>query len=56
MQYYVEPLEMQTLQAIMAQSMAFLEIHCPPSFFDVMTHLVYHIIDELDMCGPVSSR
>ena len=35
---------------------ALLEIHFPPSFFDVMTHLVYHFVDELDMCGTVSSR
>ena len=36
--------------------MALLEIHFPPSFFDVMTHLVYHLVDELDVCGLVSSR
>jgi hypothetical protein len=36
--------------------MALLEIHFPPSFFDIMTHLLYHLVDELDMCGLVSTR
>jgi hypothetical protein len=32
------------------------EMHFPSSFFDIMTHLLYHIVDELDLCGPVSTR
>jgi hypothetical protein len=28
----------------------------PPSFFDIMTHLPYHLVQELDLCGPVSTR
>ena len=50
------PLEIQALQADVARSMAILEIHFPPSFFDVMTRLVYHLVNELGLCGPVSSR
>ena len=50
------PLEMQALQADLARSMALLEIYFPPSLYDVIAHLVYHLIDELDMCGPISSR
>jgi hypothetical protein len=50
------PSDIGALQADVARSMALLEIHFPPSFFDVMTHLVYHLVDELDVCGPVSSR
>jgi hypothetical protein len=48
--------EIEDLQADVARSIALLEIHFPPSFFDIMTHLVYHLVDELDLCGPVSSR
>jgi Domain of unknown function (DUF4218) len=33
-----------------------LEIHFPPSFFDLMTHLMIHLVEELDLCGPVSTR
>ena len=35
--------------------MALLEIHFPSSVFDYMTHLVYHLVDELDLCAPVST-
>jgi hypothetical protein len=27
----------------------------PPSFFDLMTHQTLHLVDELDICGPVHS-
>jgi hypothetical protein len=27
-----------------------------PSFFDIMTHLSYHLVQELDLCGPVALR
>jgi hypothetical protein len=27
----------------------------PPSFFNLMTHLTFHIVDELDICGPIHS-
>ena len=50
------PFDIEALQADVAQSMTLLEIHFPPSFFDVMTHLVYHLVDELDVSGHVSSR
>jgi hypothetical protein len=33
-----------------------MEMHFPPSFFDMMTHLLYHIVDELDICGPIATR
>jgi hypothetical protein len=50
------PLEFDALQADVARSMALLEIHFSSSFFDIMTRLLYHLVDELDMCGPVSTR
>ncbi|GJR44207.1 hypothetical protein Tco_1312310 [Tanacetum coccineum] len=33
-----------------------LEMYFPPSFFDVMVHLVSHIIVEIKACGPVFLR
>jgi hypothetical protein len=30
-----------------------LEMEFSPSFFDIMTHLLYHLIQELDLSGPV---
>jgi hypothetical protein len=50
------PLEIEGLRVDVARSMALLEMHFPPSFFDIMTHLVYHLVEELDLCGPVSTR
>jgi hypothetical protein len=31
-------------------------MHFPPLFFDIMTHLLYHLVDELDVCGPVATK
>jgi hypothetical protein len=50
------PAEFESLQADVAESMALLEMEFPPSFFDIMTHLPYHLVQELDLCGPVNTR
>ncbi len=39
-----------------ATTLCMLEMEMPPSFFDVMTHLVVHLVEELDVCGPVHIR
>ncbi|KAD5960814.1 hypothetical protein E3N88_12286 [Mikania micrantha] len=33
-----------------------LEMYFPPSFFDVMVHLISHIVGEIKACGPVFLR
>ncbi|KAL4564962.1 hypothetical protein LXL04_029041 [Taraxacum kok-saghyz] len=33
-----------------------LEMHYPPSFFDIMVHLISHIVQEIKACGPVFLR
>jgi hypothetical protein len=33
-----------------------IEWELPGAFFDVMTHLVLHVVEELAICGPVHSR
>jgi hypothetical protein len=50
------PAKFDSLQADIAESMALLEMEFPPSFFDIMMHLPYHLVEELDLCGPVSTR
>jgi len=30
-----------------------LEQEFPPSFFDIMTHLLVHFVEQLKICGPV---
>jgi hypothetical protein len=50
------PVDFTSLQLDVAESMALLEMEFPPSFFDIMTHLSYHLVHELDICGLVTMR
>jgi hypothetical protein len=50
------PANFQSLQALVVETMALVEMEFPPSFFDIMTHLPYHLVEELDLCGLVSTR
>jgi hypothetical protein len=50
------PFEIDSLRIDVAINLALVEIHFPPSFFDIMTHLLYHLVDELDLCGLVSIK
>lgn len=52
----VDPHDMDNLKEDVAVTMSMLEIHMPPSFFDVMSHLVIHLVEELELCGPVHTR
>lgn len=52
----VDPSQHQSLMIDVAFTLCTLEIHFPPSFFDVMTHLMVHVMEEVDLCGPVHSR
>jgi Domain of unknown function (DUF4218) len=51
-----DPSQYSSLMMDVAFTLCILEIHFPPSFFDVMTHLMIHIVEELDLCGPVNIR
>ena len=46
----VDPDDMHSLKADVAVTMSMLEIHMPPIFFDVMSHLVLHLVEELELC------
>jgi len=50
------PNDIESLQLDVLVSLTLVEMHFPPSFFDIMTHLLYHLVDELHMCGPVATR
>ena len=39
-----------------AVTMCMLERVLPPSFFDVMSHLPIHLVQQLDICGLVHTR
>jgi hypothetical protein len=36
-----------------AMTLVLLEQEFPHSFFDVMTHLLVHLVEELELCGLV---
>jgi hypothetical protein len=52
----VDPIDMGTLRDDIAITMCMLEMIMPPSFFDFMVHLIFHLVDELYMCGHVHTR
>jgi len=39
-----------------AESMCMLEQEMPLSFFDIMSHMPNHLVEELFLCGPVHTR
>ena len=44
------------MQDDIARILSNIEMFFPPSFFDVMVHLVVHLVDEITYCGPVFLR
>ena len=44
------------LKADAAATMCILEKEMPPSFFDIMSHMPNHLVEELFLCGPVHTR
>jgi len=39
-----------------AKTMCMLEREMPPAFFDIMSHMPNHLVEELFVCGPVHTR
>ena len=52
----VERTELAALRVYVAKTLCFLEVCFPPSFFDVMEHMLVHLVDEIEICGPVGGR
>ena len=52
----VDKTEIAALRVYVAETLCFLEVCFPPSFFDVMEHTLVHLVDELEICGPVGGR
>ena len=50
------PVDFHSLEVDVAKNMALLEMEFFPSFFDIMTHLSYHLVHELDLCRLMSTR
>lgn len=39
-----------------AETLCLFERHFSPSFLDIQVHLVVHLVEEVALCGPISSR
>jgi hypothetical protein len=39
-----------------AEALCLLEKSFPPTFMDVMSHLMIHLVEELYICGPMHCR
>jgi hypothetical protein len=52
----VDPTTMGELNKEVAICLVLLEQGFPPSFFDIMTHLLVHLVEELELCGLVHMR
>jgi hypothetical protein len=52
----LNPNNMDTLWNDVAITMCMLEMTMPPVLFDIMTHLVLHLMEELDTAGLVHTR
>ena len=52
----IDPGNLDELEHEAAIILCQLEMFFPPSFFDIMVHLVVHLVREIRICGPVYLR
>ena len=52
----INPEDLDSWQRDIIMTLCQLEMYFPPSFFDVMVHLVSHIVREIKACGLVFQR
>ncbi len=51
----MDPTTMLELKKEVAICLVLLEHEFPP-FFDIMTHLLVHLVEELELCGPIHTH
>src|SRR3954470_21285036 len=52
-QKVINPITLQNLQKDVVQCLVSFELVFPPSFFNIMTHLLVHLVEEISILGPV---
>ncbi|KAI5328227.1 hypothetical protein L3X38_027624 [Prunus dulcis] len=52
----VDVSKLDKLEEDVVVTLCLLEKYFPPSFFDIMVHLVVHLVREVRLCGPVYFR
>lgn len=48
--------KLKEIQNEIVITLCLLEKYFPPSFFDIMVHLMVHLVREVELCGPVFFR
>ncbi|PNY02971.1 hypothetical protein L195_g026293 [Trifolium pratense] len=52
----IDPNKLDELENEAAIILCQLEMYFPPAFFDIMVHLIVHLVREIRLCGPVYLR
>ena len=52
-QKVIDPATLPSLQKGVVQCLVSFELVFPPSFFNIMTHLIVHLVEEISILGPV---
>ena len=52
----VDKADIAALRLYVVETMCYLEVCFPPAFFDIMEHTLVHLVDEVELCGPVGGR
>ena len=52
----IDPRRLDELENEAAIVLCQMEMHFPPSFFDIMVHLIVHLGREIRLCGPIILR
>jgi hypothetical protein len=52
-QKVINPLTLKNLEKDVVQCLVSFELVFPPTFFNIMTHLVVHLVEEISVLGPV---
>ena len=52
----INPEDLDDIQQCVAEALCMLEVWFPPGFWDIMSHLPIHLVEELYWCGPVTAR
>ena len=52
----IDPKKLDELENETAIVLCQMEMYIPPSFFDIMVHLIVHLMRKIWLCGPVFLR
>ena len=52
----IDPARLDELENKAAIVLCQMEMYFPPSFFDIMVHLIVHLVREIRLCGPIFLR